>query len=243
MEKIIIILLFISINSAVISQNIKKWKAGVYYSNDYTYTHININNLSEDQKLTLENPSLTPEKGIYGFVVGGRICYLIKKFEFSLGINISNRGYQNGVFTDFIPADPNDPVLNNVSGISYRNKYRFIEFPIKFGYRLIKKDKFIITCFPGFSINSILRRQNISYTYHKNDQPTEIDKYNYYANLFEITTISGSLGFNFEYVINEKINIFCGPEIIYYSKSITDVNIFLGNLYAVGIKTGINYKF
>lgn len=243
MKNLLIILSLVLINNIGVCQDLKKFEIGLFYSNDYTYINIDTSNISEIQKIVLKNPSFVPEKGIYGFAIGLNLSYNIyKRVILNLGLNISSRGHQNGTVTDFM-SPPDDPVLENLGGISRREKFQFIEFPIKLGYRLIEKEKLNISCMVGYSINSIIRRQIIGYLYYKNDQPKETNKQNYYDNIFEITTVSWILNLKNDYFISERINFSCGLEIRYYSKSITDKDPFLGNLYAIGINTGINYKF
>jgi hypothetical protein len=182
-------------------------------------------------------PSLQGTYSKLGVNGGFMINYpLSNKILIGTGISYINRGFASSISI----IDP----WGNLSGLhKLIYNLNYLTLPFKLGYTLVEVDKIVIKPYIGVGVSWLFNIYSQDITVY--DSYTERTYNKYPISFNNLFSLSGSIGVDFLYQYNNKLDFFISPDfdIIIFSPFEENSSSFKPHYWDLGIRMGIRRKF
>ena len=132
--------------------NLSKFSLGISFSPEYSYRILKAKEDKYEGLVAMSDSMVEPK---FGFTTGIQIRYdILKRLSIESGIQFTDKGSRMTV-SNFVAAEPDDPVLENLESVTTVEKIYYIEVPLKANYKIIS-GKFSLSFFDGLSANLFL---------------------------------------------------------------------------------------
>jgi hypothetical protein len=215
---------------------LSKFSLGISFSPEYSYRILNAKEEKYENLVEIINSMEVPK---FGFTTGIQIRYdVLKRLNIESGIQFSDKGSKMTT-SNFVAADTNDPVLQDLNSFTTVKKVYYIEVPLKASYKIIL-GKISLSIFGGISANIFLDNNTKSIIKY-NDGTKDVQHSNSEGN-FKSITVSMLTGIGLNYDLNEKLCFIFEP---IYKRDYTEVSsVELAHcyFYSIGANIGMRYR-
>jgi hypothetical protein len=209
---------------------------GISFSPEYSNRVLKAKEDEYESLIAMIDSSEVPK---FGFTTGIHTYYdVLKRLTVESGILFSDKGYKM-TSSNFVAADPNDPLLLNLKSITEIIKIYYLEIPVKVNYQIVS-GKLSVLIVGGVSANIFLDNK-VKYTLRYNDGSEDTHDSNSGANMNSLT-VSLLAGIGLDYKLTGKLCFSFEP---IYKRDITTVyssEIAKHYFYSFGANIGLRYR-
>lgn len=171
--------------------------------------------------------------GAYGYNTGINLLRNISpKFRMDIGLHFSSIGERKENLTFGSSLNPATGAFDTTKTL--RQKYQFIELPIKVNYFVAKSKRVNVFLLAGLAPNYFLRTRTAYDTYPPDGNKIEGETYTNKNKSYSTIGISGTIGFGVELNLTERLSLNFQPEYRYYFASTS--------LTAIGLNSGVIFR-
>lgn len=200
---------------------LSSFSLGISFSPEYSYRILKAKEDKYESLVALADSMEVPK---FGFTTGIQIRYdILKRLSVESGIQFTDKGSKMTV-SNFLAADTNDPVLQNLKSVTTIAKIYYIEVPLKLSYKIVS-GKFSLSVFVGLSANIFLDNNTKSILKY-NDGSKDVQSSNREGS-FNSITVSMLTGIGLNYELNNKLSLIFEP---IYKRDITGINTSLSHI-------------